>query len=133
MVDASVVLAGLFKDGTVRDVLLNSDDITFIAPFFLREEIGKHVPRVVSKTGLPRATVEAALQDMLEAIDLVPSGLYAVAIAEAGRKAALAGAVGDADYIALSLAFGAPILSLDRDFRRIPGLEILATSQVDSS
>jgi len=133
VVDASVVLAGLFKDGTVRDVLLNAEDLSFSAPLYLREEVEKQLARVASRAGIPRETVESVLEDILGAIDLVPSGVYSASLDLARRLAKRAEAVGDADYIALCLALEAPVWTLDKDFDRVPGLRVLRTKDVDAA
>jgi predicted nucleic acid-binding protein len=130
VVDASVLVAGLFKDGIVRDLILNSDNLALCAPSYLREEIDRQIPRVAARTRLPEATVKAVLEDLLAAIDLVPRAVYSGSMDMAARLADEAGAPGDAEYIALALAIGAPVWTLDSDFRRIPGLGVFATRDV---
>jgi predicted nucleic acid-binding protein len=130
VVDASVLVAGLFKEGTVRDLILNSDDLELCAPSYVREEIERQVPRVAGRASLPEAMVRAILEDLLAAIDLVPRTVYSGWMDPANKLANEAEASGDAEYIALALALGAPVWTLDRDFRRIPGLKVLATQDV---
>jgi len=133
IVDASVVLAGLFKDGTVRDVLLNSDDVDFVAPKYVASEIERRIPEVVFRTKKPEATVRAVLEDLLSAIELVPAEAYSGSIARALRLAKREGAEGDEDYIALALALDSPIWTLDKDFDRVRGIITLKTADVDRS
>jgi predicted nucleic acid-binding protein len=130
VVDASVLVAGLFKEGTVRDLILNSDNLELCAPSYIREEIERQVPRVAGRANLPVATVGAILEDLLAAIDLVPGPAYSGWMDPAGKLASEAEAPGDAEYIALALALGAPVWTLDRDFRRIPGVKVLSTQDV---
>jgi predicted nucleic acid-binding protein len=132
VVDASVILAGLFKNGTVRDTLLNVEGLYLTAPAFLREELEKKLPVVVERTGVPRETLESVLEDLLGAIDLVPSGVYMDRLAEARRLTLRANARGDEDYVALSLALGAPVWTLDKDFHRISGIRTLTTKEIDT-
>jgi predicted nucleic acid-binding protein len=132
IVDASVVVAGLFKDGVVRDTLLNSPEVWFVAPSYLQAEASRHTKEVASRARLSPGTVEAVLEDLLSAIDLVPPGHYSGWIETARRLTDRAGAAGDEDYVALALALEAPIWTLDRDFHRIPGIRVLATSDLAS-
>jgi predicted nucleic acid-binding protein len=132
VVDASVILAGLFKNGTVRDTLLNVEGLSLTAPAFLREELEKKLPVVVERTGVPRETIESVLEDLLGAIDLVPSGVYVGRLAEAGQLTSRANARGDEDYVALSLALGAPVWTLDKDFLRISGIRTLTTKEIET-
>jgi len=133
IVDASVVLAGLFKDGTVRDVLLNNDDVDFVAPKYVASEIERRIPEVVFRTKKPEATVRAVLEDLLSAIELVPAEAYSGSIARALRLAKREGAEGDEDYIALALALDSPIWTLDKDFDRVRGIITPKTADVDRS
>ena len=133
IVDASVVLAGLFKDGTVRDVLLNNDDVDFVAPKYVASEIERRIPEVVFRTKNPEATIRAVLEDLLSAIELVPAEAYSGSIARALRLSKREDAEGDEDYIALALALDSPIWTLDKDFDRVRGIITLKTADVDRS
>lgn len=130
VVDASVVIAALFKDGTVRDVLLNPEDILFQAPAYLRDECTRHIPDVAARARIPLATVEAILEDLLSAIESVPPGVYAGSMSRARELARGAKALGDEDYIALALATEAPVWTLDRDFRRVASVITLTTKDL---
>lgn len=131
VVDASVVVAGLFKDGAVRDLLLNTETLEVCAPVYVKGEVARQVPRISARAHLPQATVEALLADFLEAIDLVPLAAYAIRMPEARELARAAGAEGDADFIALSLALACPIWTLDHDFARVPHLQMHSTREID--
>ncbi len=130
VVDASVLLAALFKDGSVRDILLNTEDVTFFGPSYIAGEVERHLSEVAERAGLPRGTVESVLADVLSAIELVPPGIYSFALGEARNLAAAAHAKGDEDYIALALALEAPIWTLDNDFRRVPQIQAIATGDI---
>jgi predicted nucleic acid-binding protein len=130
VVDASVVLAGLFKDGTVRDLILNLTDVELCAPAYLREETFRQVSRVASRAKLSETTVRTVLEDLFGAVELIPAGVYSGWMERAEVLAKEAAAEGDSDYIALTLALDAPMWTLDRDLRRVPGLRILATADM---
>ncbi len=131
VVDASVLLAGLFKDGTVRDLLLTTESCLFAAPEYVRTEADRHLIDVALRSQLPPETVRAVLEDLLSQVDLAPFGAYAHRIDEARRVAAKAGAPEDADYVALALSLDAPIWTLDVDFRRIPKVATLTTRELE--
>lgn len=130
VVDASVVVAGLFKDGTVRELILNLDDPELCAPAYIRQEAFRQIPRVATRAKLSEPIVRTVLEDLFGAIELIPAGVYSAWMGRALALAKKAAAVEDADYIALALALGAPVWTLDGDLRRVPGLRILATQDV---
>jgi len=131
VVDASVVLAGLFKDGTVRDILLNYEAAEFVAPRYLESEVERHLSEVVLRTRKPEATVRVMLEDLLAAIDLLPPEVYSGSMDRAKSVAGRAGCRGDEDYIGLALALDSPVWTLDSDFGRVPGLRTLRTDEIE--
>ena len=133
MVDASVVLAGPFKDGTVRDILLTFEDAEFVAPKYLRSEVERHLSEIVARSRKPEAILRAVLEDLLSAIDLVPVEMYSNSMERAREIARRADAKGDKDYLAMALAFDAPVWTLDKDFARATGVRALHTSEVEQS
>lgn len=130
VVDASVVIAGLFKDGTVRDSLLAAENVAYLAPSYLTSEVVRHLSDVSKRAKIPLPVVRTVLEDLLEAIELVPPGVYSKWMDVARRLARAAGALGDADYIALAFALEAPVWTLDKDFRRNRGLRVVSTSDL---
>ena len=133
VVNASVVLAGLFKDGTVRDILLTFEDAEFVAPQYLRSEVERHLPEIVARSGKSEATLRAVLEDLLSAIDLLPVEMYSNSLERAREIARRADAKGDEDYLAMALALDAPVWTLDKDFTRASGVRALRTSEVERS
>ena len=99
-------------------------------PVYIREEVSRHAGMISDRSKVPLETVLAVLEDLLSAIELIPSAAYASSILDARRLARTAAAQGDEDYIALSLAFDAPAWTLDRDIARVPGLRVLSTRDV---
>ena len=128
-----MVVAGLLKDGTVRDALLNAADIGFSAPSYLKKEVSRHLGRVAARAQVPVATAEAILEDLLGVIDLVPPGVYSPWMDVARGMALRAGALGDEDYLALALALKAPIWTLDKDSLRLQGLRVLSTKDLEGT
>jgi predicted nucleic acid-binding protein len=129
-VDASVLVASLMADGSVRHLLLTSPGLSFSAPHRAYDEVGNLLPKIVARTDLPEAVVRAVLGHVASRIDLVPAAIYSGEIAKARRLAERADARGDEDYIALALAYDAPIWNLDKDFRRVRGVEVLETRAI---
>lgn len=125
------MLAGLFKDGTVRDILLNLEDGQLVAPQYLRSEVERHLPDVVVRSKMSEVTTRAVLEDLLGVIDLVPIEVYSSSMDQAREIARRADARGDEDYIAMALELDAPVWTLDKDFARTPGLSILRTRDVE--
>ncbi len=130
VVDASVVLAGLFKDGVVRDTLLSTDSLRFVAPSYIKDEAGRHSAEVARRSRLALPTVDAVLEDLLSALELVPPGIYAGLLPEARDLARAADALPDTEYVALALALNAPVWTLDKDFPRIRAITTLNTREV---
>jgi len=130
VVDASVVLAGLFKDGAVRHALLTSELSTFTAPRYIDGELDRHIPDVVQRSGLPRETILAVLEDLVSAVDLVPPGVYAMWLERATGITRRASAAKDTEYVALALSLGAPVWTLDKAFRRMRGIKTVLTSEI---
>ena len=132
VVDSSVLLASLFKDGTVRDVLMTAEDALFVAPAYVQSEVERHFSDISARSGIPPETVRAVLTDVLSFVELAPLVVYQSSMAEARDLCRRAHASGDEDFVALALALGAPIWTLDRDFGRISGLQVLDTARARS-
>jgi predicted nucleic acid-binding protein len=133
IVDASVLLAGMFKDGTVRDLLLNYDGAEFLAPIYIKSEIERHIPEVVRRSGKSKESVRIVLEDIISVIELVPPEVYSSVMDQARSLARRADASGDEDYFALAIALDAPVWTLDRDFVRAREVRVLRTDQIEGS
>lgn len=129
IVDASVVIAALMADGAVRHALLHTP-VALVAPAYIREEVDRHVPAIVKRSGLPEASIREALGQLFARIQLIPSGLDGAALETARAACVKAKAVGDEEYVALAMTTGESIWSLDEDFDRIPGVHRVATADV---
>ena len=130
IVDASVLTAALMADGNARHALLHSQEIEFVVPAFIFEEVEENMGRIVSRTGLPTGVIVALIEDIRSMIEVVPRGAYAEALDEAGIVAERAGASGDEDYVALALTSKAPIWSYDLDFARMPTIRRISTGEI---
>lgn len=64
-------------------------------------------------------------------IQVLSTDAYRFKRDEAQRLCREADAWGDDDYVALALALDAEIWTYDQDFRRIPGLRVVGTTEVD--
>ena len=128
VVDASVVIAALMKDGRVRRVLLNPpEDVVFHAPSMLDEEVRSCIPDIVIRTGKPHAEVESLIGDLLQQLIFVPVALLEPRYDDAMRLSKAADAQDDAAYVAVALVLDAPVWTLDDDFDRIGGIRRLRT------
>ncbi len=128
--DASVLVAGLMSDGEVRHALLSSAPLRFVAPDFVLEETISHSPKIARRAGLPIEVISAVLSALMRDVEQYSRPSYASKM-EAARKAVEAvGAEGDEDYVALALFLEAPIWTLDRDFSRVSGIEVLSTHDI---
>ncbi len=133
VLDASVLVACLFKDGNARRTLLDlSAEVLLLAPAELPEEARRQLSRVQARAGLDRATLEGILSLLLERIEVVSRAGYAPFEERAKELARAADAEADWPYVALALAEKAPIWTYDKDFRRVVGLKVLTTAEVQA-
>lgn len=124
IVDTSVVLAGLFADGTTRRALLETGQ-TLVAPGTLRQEVDRNLKRVIERTGMDQHQTRRLLDSILARIDRVAPEVYGHLLAQATEACGEAQAWRDEEYVALAMALQAPIWTLDRDFERVAGIEVV--------
>lgn len=129
IVYASVLIAALMAEGSTRHALLHSM-VPLSAPAYVRDEVKRHAGAIAKRAGLPRAVIAEAIVELLARIQIVPNAAYSATLDEARRLCNEAKADGDEDCVALSLASGEPIWSLDSDFDRIEGIRRMTTSDV---
>ena len=130
VVDASVVLASLMADGSTRGLLLGQHNLEFYAPEAVTTELRRHLDLVSERTGKSIDLVNALIEEVMACLEAVPTPLFLAALPSARRRARLARAYHDEAYVALADALGAPIWTLDKDFRRMSGLKVLTTAEV---
>jgi predicted nucleic acid-binding protein len=130
VLDASVMVACLFKDGRARHVLLHAPTVTFLAPPGVIEEALAQLPRIAKRIGLPEQDIRLILADLLRSIEVVPIARIEPFERAARAIAGGAGAEDDWEYVALCLAENAPVWTYDADFPRMKGVKLISTSQV---
>ena len=130
VLDASVMVACLFKDGSARRVLLHASKITLLAPPGIQQEAEAQLSRAARRTGLPPETVRLILEDLLRHVEVVSMNRLRSVEAKARRTARDAGDENDWEYVALSWVEDAPIWTYDADFSRMDGVRTISTTEV---
>lgn len=128
IVDASIVIAALLADGSVRRQLLHTE-APLTAPAYLREETMRKVPVLARRSGVPTAILLQAVLALFDRLEFIPAPAYAHAMPAARVACKAAHAMGDEDYVALAMATGDDIWSLDHDFDRIHGVRRVARAR----
>ena len=131
VVDASVLVACLLKDGRARDVLLNHPEVQFVAPRFVLDELAASRSKLESKFRVPPSAFDAVMAQIRERVQVVAVHAYAAHREEAQRRATKAQAWGDDEYVALAIALDAPIWTYDDDFGRIEGVRRVTAAQIE--
>lgn len=131
VVDASVLVACLLKDGRAREVLLNHPEVQFVAPGFVLDELERSRARLQSKFRIPSSAFDAVMGGIRERVQIVAARAYVARREEAQRRAKKAQAWGDDEYVALALALDAPIWTYDDDFDRIEGVRRVTAAQIE--
>lgn len=131
VVDASVLVACLIKDGRARDVLLNHPEVQFVAPGFVLDELAGSRARLESKFRVQPSALDAVMVEIRQRVQVVAAHAYAARRDEAQRRAKKAQAWGDDEYVALALALDAPLWTYDDDFDRIEGIRRVTAAQIE--
>lgn len=131
VVDASVLVACLLKDGRARDVLLNHPEVQFVAPGFVMDELAASRSKLESRFRVQPSAFDAVMAEVRERVQVVAARAYAAHRDEAQRRAKKAQAWGDDEYVALAIALDAPIWTYDDDFGRIEGVRRVTASEID--
>jgi predicted nucleic acid-binding protein len=121
-VDANPMLSAIIG-GKARDVFQFFQSIAFYTTEFNFKEVEKYIPVLSEKRELP-------LDDLYLALSMLPVSIcnqefYSAKLKQAGK---LIGErdVSDIHLLALSLAFGCPVWSNDKDFDGL-GIEVFTT------
>jgi predicted nucleic acid-binding protein len=133
VLDASVLVACLFKDGRARSVLLDAEDVVFLTPPGILREADRQLARVADRTGASKAEVQDILALLRDHIQEVALEVLLPWERRAKRIATEGGDPEDWEYVALALASAAPIWTYDADFRRMRGIRVLGTVEVAGS
>ncbi len=130
VLDASVLVACLFKDGRARHVLLHASDVRFVAPPDLLAEARRQLPKVAHRAGISAEQARATLQVLRGYVHEVPLELLRPLEPRARDLALRAGDADDWEYVALALTLDAPVWTYDDDLRRIKEIRTIGTSRV---
>lgn len=133
VLDASALLACLFKDGRARATLLHTEGTVLVAPPGILEEVERQLPRVAKRVGITIPEARAVLNILLEHVQEVSLDALRPFEAQAKALARNAGDVNDWEYVALALALDAPIWTYDDDFGRVAGIDVVRTGAIRDS
>lgn len=131
VVDASVLVACLIKDGRAREVLLNHPEVQFVAPGFVVDELSALRKRLESRFRVPPSAFDAVMAEIRQRVQVVAARAYTAHRDVAQRRAKKAQAWGDDEYVALALALDAPIWTYDDDFDRIERIRRVTAAQIE--
>ena len=129
IVDTNIILKTLIKNSKVRAVLLNSNH-QFYLPEYAIEEVEKHLPLLVEKTGLPEEEIKLALNILLTNIQVLPSEEVLEKWNEAKE---IMGSIdeGDIPFLAASLTIVCDgIWSDDKDLKRQERVKVWNTREI---
>jgi len=131
VVDANVVMSALIADAKSRELIVTLEP-TLLTPAVIHDEIKRHEPELLEKSGLTRRRVRQFLDLLFSYIDTVPASEFHHRIAEAEA------AIGDTDpddvlYLACALARDASIWSDDSDFEEQDRVPVFTTADVVES
>src|SRR5687768_12541689 len=95
VVDASVVVAALLKDGHTREAFLTTPGLQMIAPALIREETNANVAEVARRGGFEPQTVRALLEQLLLRVHIALPDSYRAFRPMSQELAKKADALGD--------------------------------------
>lgn len=129
ILDTNIILKALIKNSKVRAILL-SPNYQLYVPAYAVEEVKKHVPLLIEKTGLSEEKIKLALGILLTNIQVVPPENISTKWNEAEE---IMGPIdrGDVPFIAaaLSIAWDG-IWSDDRDLKRQKRVKVWSTREI---
>jgi predicted nucleic acid-binding protein len=132
ILDASVLIAAMMKDGRARHVILHRG-ASFFVPAYVLAETRDRIELIALRAKLPEEVIRAAFEILIADCIVLPDALLEARITEARSLAAAADAIGDEWYIAAALAIEAPIWTYDDDFKRIAGIKLIGTAAVENA
>ncbi|MCJ7608669.1 PIN domain-containing protein [Candidatus Bathyarchaeota archaeon] len=117
IVDTNILLKALIKDSKVRAVLLSPNHQLYI-PEYALEEVERHMPTLVEKTGLTEEEIKLAISIIQTNMQVIPSESIQAKLNEANG---IIGSIdrGDVPFVAAALSISCDgIESDDRDLKR---------------
>lgn len=127
--NTNIIMKALIKNSKVRVILLNPNH-QFYLPEYAIEEIEKHLPLLMEKTGLPGEEINLALSILLTNIQVVHSENISAKWNEAEE---IMGPIdkGDIPFIAASLSIACDgIWSDDKDLKRQRKIKVWSTQEI---
>lgn len=117
VIDTNVLMAGLLKDSSVREVLLFSEH-EFFLPEFSLEEIRKYEEEIIRKSGYSREELKLMINHLLWKVRIV-FGKIIRPYMKTAEDIMRGIDIKDSSFIATALAINAEgIWSFDRDFKK---------------
>lgn len=127
--DTNIILKALIKNSKVRAILL-SPNHQFYIPEYAVEEVEKHLPLLIEKTGLSEEDIKLALSIILTNIQVIPSENILAKWNEA-EEIMKSIDKGDVPFIAAALSIPCDdIWSDDKDFKRQRRLKVWSTREM---
>lgn len=129
IIDTNIILKALIKRSKVSAILL-SPNHQFYVPEYAMEEVEKHVPLLMEKTGLLEEEIKLALSILLTNIQVVPSESISAKWNEAEE---IMGSIDkdDVPFIASSLGIACDgIWSDDKDLKRQKRVKVWSTREM---
>lgn len=129
IVDANVLLAGLLRDATNRELLLDVR-LNLFAPEHLILEISHNLvvnSKIRKRIHLSSKQLGELFGHLTQRIQTVPAASYRQHFSEA---LSLAPHEEDAPYFALALLFGIPIWTNDKGFKKQKKIKIYSTGEL---
>ncbi len=131
VLDTNILVASLIKDSSTRSLLLHPL-FEFFLPEYSLEEIRKHIPTIVEKSGLSRAEINVLLNLLVENISIVTAEKIQPFLKEAHR---IIGHIDENDvpFIALALALAIPndgVWTNDKHFQQQKVVKVWQTEEI---
>jgi predicted nucleic acid-binding protein len=126
VIDANVIFAAIIKDSHTRRLLLNQN-LSFLAPEYLLDELFKHKTEIEKKSGLSSNQVESILQGFLEIIEIVESTKFKQFMKKAIE---ISPDPEDSPYLALCLYENIPLWSNDARIKKQKEIPVYSTPEL---
>ena len=129
VIDSNILIAGLLKDGKIRELITNSGDELLI-PEIIFEEIEEHIDELTEKSGLSLEEFNKMISKFKEYFKIIPTKDIINFKEEANL---IIGNIDKDDvlFIATSLAFDCcPIWSDDNHFKKQDKIKIYSTKEI---
>jgi len=127
VIDANIIISALISFAGKTADLLFSDKFELITPEFLLEEIEKHKPEILHKSGLSEVEFDLALSIITSKITFIHSSEFEFFVPKAKLTSP---DPNDAEYFALALKYKCPIWSNDKKIKNQDLVEVISTTEL---